>query len=52
MINEKRPAQLLQYLLRVREATMHQLIDHFNYRNGKSAMTWTNQSLADRQAAA
>ncbi len=29
MINEKRPAQLLQYLLRVREATMHQLIDHF-----------------------
>ncbi|XBO86560.1 helix-turn-helix domain-containing protein [Bacillus licheniformis] len=29
MINEKRPAQLLQYLLRVREATMHQLLDHF-----------------------
>ncbi|MDA1477833.1 BglG family transcription antiterminator [Bacillus changyiensis] len=29
MINEKRPARLLQYLVRAREVTMHQLIDHF-----------------------
>ncbi|MED1738851.1 BglG family transcription antiterminator [Bacillus swezeyi] len=29
MITEKRPANLLQYLVRVKEATMHQLIDHF-----------------------
>lgn len=29
MITEKRPAHLLQYLVRVKEATIYQLIDHF-----------------------